>query len=177
MSGTMAVLDRIEEDRDRLLAELGAADPDDLRRRPGPGSWCVLEVVEHLVLSERTVLRGLFETELLKSRPRTLRHRILRWVVRGVLRSGIPVKAPSRSMLPGGDLGLPVLEAMWEENHRLLRDYLSGIESGREGEAVFRHPVAGPLQPAAAVDLMAVHLRRHRGQISRLLASGRSRRT
>lgn len=170
MNPLVVRLDRIEADREALLAEVSAADPDLLRRRPVPGSWCVLEVVEHLVLTERSVLRGLFETRLLEARPRTARNRILRWIVRGVLRFGIPVKAPSRSMLPGGEVDLPELRAMWEENHRRLREFLTGLDAERVGDAVFRHPVAGPLQPAAAVDLMAVHLDRHRGQIDRLLA-------
>lgn len=173
MNPLLAHLDRIEAARDALLAEVAevaASDPDRLRHRPGSGSWCVLEVVEHLVLAERSVLRGLFDPERLEARQRTPRDRALRWVVRGILRFGIPVKAPSRSMVPGGEIELPELQAMWEENHRRLRAFLTDLEAEAEEDAVFRHPVTGPLPPAAAVDLMAVHLDRHRGQIAQLLA-------
>ena len=85
-----------------------------------------------------------------------------------ILRFDIPVKAPSRGMLPQGGRPLDELREMWDGNHRWMRSCLGSLDSSGWRRPVFMHPVSGPLSPAQAVRMLEVHLDRHIRQIRRL---------
>src|SRR3954447_24270632 len=48
-----------DDQRRALLDELAALPAESLAVKPGPDRWSILEIVEHLVLSERYVLCGM----------------------------------------------------------------------------------------------------------------------
>jgi len=48
---------RLEKARTRLFEAIGGLSEDQMRRRPGPGRWSVAEVMAHLPVWERQVLR------------------------------------------------------------------------------------------------------------------------
>ncbi len=164
-------LDHLEAGRIGLLAEVATLDAQVVEHRPAPDQWSIREILEHMVLAERDVLRGLFDPKYLIPRSRTLRHRILRRVVMVILGVGIPVKAPSQAMIPKGDRTLDEIVRMWEDNHARMRRYLESLDAEGHMQAVFRHPIGGPLTPAQAVSMASVHLTRHTGQIRRLIAA------
>lgn len=166
----------VERRRGALMDALAREDPGLLSYRPGDGGWSVLEIVEHLILAEREVLRPLWEPSLLRDREPSFRSRAGYHVVMFVLRFGVPVKVPAASMNPSGGSGLDALRARWEDNHRVLRGFLDTLGPGEGRRALFRHPVSGPLTVAQALAMLDVHFRRHRGQIHRTLWEARGRR-
>jgi hypothetical protein len=159
----------IEARRDTLIAELEGLPAETRVRAPEPGVWSPNQVVEHLVAAERFVLRSLFHEGDRKSRPRSLKNRILHRVVVWILRSPIPVKVPVEGMDPTGGRQLSDLVPEWRETHGLLRDFLENASPADMESACFMHPVAGPLTPGNAVEMMGTHLDRHAGQIRRRL--------
>ena len=94
--------------------------------------------------------------------PEALRARLLVWLV---LRLGIPVKAPSRRMLPTGGATLAELRERWDATHAWLRAYAEGLPPGGGGKAVFAHPVCGPITLSQALRLDRLHLEVHTRQI------------
>lgn len=50
-------------------------------------------------------------------------------------------------------------------------DRLHRIDERGERQAVFAHPISGPLTPHQAILMLDVHLRRHARQVRRLIAS------
>ncbi len=164
MSRLPELIQALDGRRTALLEEVAALPPEALRARPGPGIWSVLEIVEHLVAAEQVILQGLPEPATLAPRPRELRHRLTYPLVWVVLRFGIPVKAPSRRMLPAGTTPLEELRGRWDTTYRWLRAYVGGLAPGTD-PAVFRHPVCGPLTLRQALCLDCLHLDVHARQI------------
>jgi hypothetical protein len=159
--------------RRALLDELEALDPAVLEARPRAGKWSMLEIVEHLVLAERAVFKGLPDTSRLVDGKRGPENHVRYLLVLFILRSGIPVRVPSPAMVPRGDRSLAELRRLWDENQDWLRSCIARL--GPEGvrRAVFEHPVAGPLTVEQAVRMLRVHVGGHVRQIralQRLLA-------
>lgn len=155
-------LERVDRIRSDLLAELDELDAAVLASHPVPGKWSVLEIIEHLVLAEDAVLRRLESSERPEAR-RTLRDRIAYQVVMLILRFDIPVKVPSKAMVPQGERDFPTLRAEWDENHRALRERFAALDALDRTLAV--HPIAGPMDAARTVAMLDVHTRRHIRQI------------
>ena len=170
-------LQMFDRKRMALLDEVEALEARLLVARPRPDTWSIREIVEHLVLAERDVLKNLPEASQLHARERTAMHHLLYGVVIFVLRFGIPVPVPAPAMLPSGNRPLGELRRMWDENHEWLRMYVADLDREGRRRAVFRHPIAGPLTAGDAVQMLDVHLHTHTRQIrrlERLLQSGSS---
>src|SRR5689334_17599433 len=75
MSRLETKLLRLNPWRAAWLDELQALPPDKLMAAPRLSKWSILEIVEHLAVSERVVLQGLPDPSLLVERPRRLKHR------------------------------------------------------------------------------------------------------
>lgn len=163
-----ARLDGLEAQRRDLLAELAAWSPEALAARPSPDRWCALEILEHLVLAERAILADLPDPATLAHKARRPRHKVRHVLVWLVLWLRIPVKVPSPAMTPSGSGSLAELTARWEATHAWVRGLLTALGGRVETEALFRHPVAGPLTLAQALALDRLHLRVHRTQLVRL---------
>ena len=158
-------LDAIEVDRDRLIADLESTDPARRSTRPAPEVWSPEEIVEHMVLAERWVMRGLFDAEYMVPRRRSLKNRIMMRVVLWILRSPIGVRVPARGMEPTGGVPLADLVPMWRENHDRLRTFLSEADAEVLATNIFYHPVSGPIPPRESMGMLEAHFARHAGQI------------
>jgi hypothetical protein len=124
-----------------------------------------------LVLAEAAILQGLPPAAELTDRPRGLKQRILFQVVMAILRFGIPVKVPTRRMIPSGQVSLTELRKRWDGHLLWLRAYAAGLDAQGERRAVFQHPVAGPITLAQALRMDQLHLNIHARQIQRLRES------
>ena len=159
-------------DRNRLalLADLERFNDDQLRRKPGPRDWSLLQIAQHMVLAERDVLQYLPEPDDLIARKRGLRARILYVLVLLILRWNIRVPVPSEGMAPDGNTSLSELRQKWDENLRWLSGYLDTLKPEDLKRAVFSHPVAGPLTGPQAAKMAKFHFDAHFRQISRVKA-------
>lgn len=165
-----ALIDALDAQRGALLDLLDGLEAEVLSARPGPEKWSILDIAEHLVVAERVVLRGLPPWADLADHPRSLKHRAIFVLVLGILRFGIPVKVPSRRMIPTGQATLPGLRREWDEHLRWLRSYAREFDADGRRRAVFLHPVAGPITLVQALRMNRLHLRTHLRQIRRRLA-------
>jgi hypothetical protein len=166
-------LEAFDAARQALLDELGALEPAVLTARPRAGKWSILEIVEHLVLAERAVFKGMPHPSRLEARGRGPGDHARYLLVTFVLKAGVPVRAPSRRMLPQGGRSLAELRRMWDENKAWLLSVLDALGPEGLGKAVFEHPVAGPLTVEQSARMVRVHFDGHVKQIrtlQRLLA-------
>lgn len=161
-------LEAFDERRRALLGELEAQDPATLSAKPRAGGWSILGIVEHLVLAERAVFKGLPDPSRLVARARGLGDRARFLLVTSILRSPVRVRVPAPSMAPRGGRSLAELRGDWDENRDWLLTCVERL--GEEGvrQAVFEHPIAGPLTVEQAVRLGRIHLDRHARQIREL---------
>jgi len=163
-------LQTFSDRRVALLDEVEALDHGVLVAKPLPGKWSILEVVEHLVLAERAVFRGMPEPARLVAKERRLGHRVRYLLVMLVLKLRIRVRVPSAAMIPQGNHSLAELRRFWEENQDWLRSCIDHLGSEIGRKAVFKHPVSGPLTVEQAVRMAQIHLDGHIRQIRRLRA-------
>jgi hypothetical protein len=170
MPTPLHILIKSLDDRRRILLQLldGLA-PEELQARLRPGAWSVLEILEHVVAAERVILQGLPDPAELVERPRSLPHRIKLPLVLLVLRLAIPVKVPSKRMLPGAHSTLAELKDEWDQHLRWLWAFEAGqtVEAHRRG--YFLHPVAGPITLLQALRMDLLHVGIHSRQIARTL--------
>lgn len=168
MAHPMGTLAHFEARRTALLDELETMDPEHLNARPRPGKWSILEIVEHLVVAEQDVLRNPADPATPPLPPWRPRHLLAYPSVLLVLRYGIPVRAPSRAMLPRGGQPLDELRRRWDAHQAWFREWLAGVGRRELRRRAFAHPVAGPLRPAQAVRILHLHLGTHIRQIRTL---------
>ena len=170
-------LDAYDQRRRALLDDLAALPPAWLTARPQPGKWTLLEIAEHLARAERVVLAGLPEPSAQVAQPQHFWHRLKYRLVLAILRWRLPVRVPAPAMLPKGSTTLAEVQAQWDENHRWLRHHLASSDAATLRQALFVHPVSGPLTLAQVLPLAEAHLGTHRRQIERrcrLLAAQRA---
>ena len=161
-------LQAFDDTRRLLLDEMEALDPAMLTAKPIPGKWSMIEIIEHLVLAERAVFKGLPDPSRLVATRRGLGNRVRYLLVLFILTSGIPVRTPSPAMVPRSGRGLAELRRVWDESQRWLRSCIAhlGPEAGQK--AVFEHPIAGPVTVSQAVRMGQIHVDGHVSQIRRL---------
>lgn len=163
--------DRLENmDRQRLglLDRLAAMAPEDLARKPGPKRWSVLQILQHIVLAECEVLQGLPDPSRLVPLRRHPLHYVSYLLVLLILKWDIPVPVPSSAMVPDGHTTLPEIREQWDRNFGWLKMYGNGLTAETARQAVFRHPVAGPLTPAQTLRMGRLHLETHIRHINRI---------
>ena len=158
-------LESHDQSRFSLLEELEGMSQDQLRNKPGPDDWSLLEIVQHMVLSEREVLQGLPEPKELTARKRGLRSLLSYGMVLVVLRWNIPAPVPSDGMVPDGNTSLSKLRQQWDENLQWLKDYLDTLREEDLQRAVFKHPIGGPMTVEQTIHMAKLHFDVHLRQI------------
>ena len=156
--------------RRALLEDLANLNDDQLKRKPSPSEWSILQIVQHMVLAERDVMQYLPEPKELIHRERGLRARIFYVLVLLILRWNIRVPVPSEGMVPDGNTSLSELHQQWNENMSWFRGYLDSLGPEDLKRAVFSHPIAGPLTGPQAGTLAQYHFEAHLRQIKKVKA-------
>jgi hypothetical protein len=159
-----------DRNRHALLDDLLELNADQLKRKPRPDDWSILQIVQHMVLAERDVMQHLPEPKELIDRERGLRARLFYVLVLFILRWGIRVPVPAEGMVPDGNTSLPELRQQWDENLSWFRRYLDTLRPEDLKRAVFSHPVAGPLTGPQAGKMAQFHFDAHFRQIKKVKA-------
>lgn len=158
-------MDSIEGKRTRLMELVYGMDAGRVRAHPRPGKWSVQEIIEHLVISETGVFGNLDALDGRTPRRRGARDYLLYPLVMFILRFDIPVRVPSPSMIPRGELSLRELGGRWEANHGRLRKWIETSDPAHLERPLFVHPIAGPMTTTQSMRMLEVHLDRHIRQI------------
>lgn len=161
---------RADLDRRRrlLLDDLDPLTPRQLHFKPNTASWSILEVVQHLVLAERDVMRDLPDPATLRPQPRRAHNYVAYPLVLLVLQYGIPYPVPSPGMVPDGRTSLPELHAQWDSTHHWLHSFIDRLTPATASHSIFFHPIAGPVTTRQTLTMARLHLTCHTRQIERL---------
>jgi DinB superfamily len=168
----MATFTTLERQRKDLLNELSQWTPQRLAFQGGLDEWSALQMLDHLIRTEREILVVVYRNENASRRLR-LSDRLRNSFLKAVFRSDRKVKTPASAslVLPGEDLVFPALVAQWNEVRDGLALNIDRLLVGTTGKALFHHPVGGWMDMARVLDFLSVHLV-HRGfQLQRLRAA------
>ncbi len=160
-------LESVRRAREDFLLAISEGGGEWFSRSPGAGRWSTLQVLEHVVLAERSVLAGLFDPGGGVGRRCTLKDRLLYAVVILVLRSNVRVPVVARDMEPAGDIPPDRLVAEWAERLGRVEAHVREATPAELQRAVCHHPVAGPLDLCRALRIDELHIRAHRREVRR----------
>jgi hypothetical protein len=161
---------RLERQRVALLRELNALSPARLVFHSAPGSWSALDLVEHLVLVEEAVLRGIPDRPRARSMADSARAAMVLPLVYLAFARGRRLRAPSSAVLPVGGSTLPQLEARWARARANLSAVLQLMGPEDLSRPFFRHPVIGWLTTLEGLGFLERHVAHHLHQVKRIRA-------
>lgn len=139
------------------------------QRAPGPDRWSPLQIIEHLILSEREVLHFPAPFSEREGERRRLRDHLGRILVTVVLKTRIPVPVPEKAMSPKGKAPLHRVRRMALETHDWLDAEIAASPAETLSAAIFHHPVAGPLTLDEALAMNRLHIAAHLRQLKDLI--------
>lgn len=156
------ILVELATGRDALLDAVRGLPEDRAGIRSAPGRWSVIECVEHLAVSEDFLLSGITRTEPAGS-PGASPNREAAILARGADRSN-PVVSPEAGRPTGRFATLAdAVEDFLAARERTVRFVETCGEDLRSKPMA--HPLMGTINSHEALLLIAVHPRRHAGQI------------
>lgn len=158
-----------------VLATTAHLTEEEASIRPGPDQWSIVDVAEHLVLSEHYGLNKLWQTMEAARSGKGLWtgehiHRGLS-IEEVVARTWKPREQAPSFALPriGGPL------AYWKECLISCQSILDFLGNGLEGldleSLIFPHYLSGPLDARQRLEFLRFHMDRHVAQIERIRAA------
>lgn len=162
--------EQMEAVRESIFEMLKFYSPEQLAFKPAPDKWSVIQVLQHLLISEQGTYRYLTRKNQAESLPAA------GWGAGGrslllnlVLKSPLRFKAPENLPQPEGDLPFDVLMREWQVVREALRGFAQTFPPERLKSAIFRHPFAGYFNLSQTFKFIDKHVRHHRRQIRRIL--------
>ncbi len=161
----------LQQQWEQLFARLQGLDDEQLNRQPQLNKWSVIQVLFHLIQSDRLVTAYVLkkmraEGELAKTGFRTWFRTVLLQVA---LRGPFKFKAPPMvAQVPDFET-LAVIKSAWSQANQDLYNLLASFPPHLVGREIFRHPYAGRLNLHQTLDFMADHFAHHLKQVDRLL--------
>jgi hypothetical protein len=160
-------LDDLDDWKDALLGSLAIESPERLAFRPDGKGWCALDVVQHLVLVEESVVG--YARKKLQGPPQPVpvldRAKLALLVL--ILRSPVRFRAPTPVVIPAETVPLGDLTVRWGKVREDLREILGSLPDERRKALFFRHPIGGALDPHGTLDFVHEHAEHHDAQIRR----------
>ena len=159
----------LEQQKHDLLAELGSWTPSRLVFQPAAEEWSALQMLDHIIRTEREILLVVYSNEHQPHRV-GITDRIRTRFLQAIFRSDRKVKVPSSAkiVLPGKAPELAVLRSDWDRVRATLAENVERLTIHSSGKGVFRHPVGGWMDMQAVLDFLSVHLLHHGFQLARL---------
>ncbi|MBV6644453.1 MAG: DinB family protein [Cyclobacteriaceae bacterium] len=161
----------IEKNKADLLDQLESIDLEILQKAENPGKWSVIQVMNHLILSESASLRYLRKKIGGKD---SLKEAL--WIdllkallLNSYLRSPFKFKAPGGLTAPdNGDDVKRVVES-WDTVRKDFKAFLEEYPTELYNKVIYKHPVVGRIRLIDTISFLNGHQSRHIRQIGRIL--------
>ncbi len=160
--------DRLEKQLASLLASVRSLSERQQSYRPAGGGWCILEVLQHILLAEEAFTGYAAKKGAGKPESVSFVSQILYFGVSQILKTSFRVKAPTDAVVPKEILPLSNLEPRFKKTRGQLRKILDSIPEERAGAILFKHPIAGKLDPLRGLGFLETHIEHHKVQIERI---------
>lgn len=166
---TMTTFCRLERQKHELLTELGSWTPSRLAFQPAAEEWSALQMLDHILRTEREILLVVYRNERQPHRV-GITDRIRTRFLQGVFRSDRKVRVPSSAkiVLPGKAPELALLRSDWDEVRATLAQNIERLTVRSSGKGLFKHPVGGWMDVQSVLEFLSVHLLHHGFQLARL---------
>lgn len=161
-------LSRLDSEREAMYQSVEELSEADLHN-PIYG-WSIIQVFSHLNDAEiGTVQYMLRKMQAGDKMPEYAFGNQLRLALsKALLQSNLKWKAPKPVSNPEGEYSLDEMKQLWQETREDTRKYVEQYPEKYLKKAVFKHPFAGRLDLAGAIDSLTFHQRHHKHQIKRI---------
>jgi len=163
-------LARLNRQTRQVTTELETWPAQRLSFRPSGEAWSALDVLEHLRLTEISVL-AMMERTLPEQNRVTVQDHVLNARILAVMLLPARVRVPVavKSILPTAiERDLSALRQAWEADRTKLAGFLESLSMVDRQQGVFRHPFGGWATANGALLFLRSHLHHHRYQLARL---------
>ena len=161
---------KLEEQRSKFLNNYSHLTPEQLRFKPDPESWNLLQVMRHIVTAEKQSIIliqrriGLNKKLTKTGLGATLRYLIMK--IAFVL--PIKFKAPKIAEVREENPDLDLMKEEWETIRSDLKQLLDETDEHVLASTVYKHPRAGLLNMNQALGFMTNHINHHLKQVGRI---------
>lgn len=155
----------------RLLNMIGDWDEDELTFRPNADSWNTLQVLDHIINSEKGTLGYMMKKtrsgwkDIPVATPENHEHSAQ---LDEALDSAKKWKAPSVLPDPIDDRKLEDMITYWHGLRQKFREFVANLDAEFYERQVFRHPYAGRLNLFQTLSFLEKHIIHHTYQIERI---------
>lgn len=167
-AGHWSKMEEMKADMTRLIGE---RSEEVVRKPPAEGKWTPVQVMEHILTSERATL-GYLRKRL--EHPERLgkmnwKNRMRSALLYMALRAPVRWKAPEIVAHPPADRPMPEILEEWDRVRTGLKEVLESFPDNLHGKQVFTHPVSGRMSMHQTLRFLSHHLNRHLHQVERML--------
>ena len=168
------VFDSIEQTRSRIYEHVKGLSEEQSRFRPADDQWCVVEIAEHLSVTESRVLKliqSLVENGEATAAP-VGTDTVIAPISLESIAAEIPAKATAPEFLqPTGKLSLEEVIQSLEQTRQSLVALKPRLQAKDFTPVIFSHESFGTFTTYQLVAFIGHHEDRHLGQIAALVAS------
>jgi DinB superfamily len=157
---------QLERKRDTFLEQLAALSETQRQFKANPGSWCALEVAEHLVAVEIGISKPFLNGAKLEAV--TIRTQAIGWLLVAGLGTRTRVKTPSKSAIPQHTPTLEDVQTRWKNHHQQMRAHLEPLPATALSSAAMNHPLVKPMTLAQSLAFFRAHTQHHLYQLERI---------
>lgn len=140
--------------------------------KPSAGEWSLLEVFEHIQISEKGILAFFkkYPPHESKFKIKT-KNKFYFFLLTLFFKSGKKVKMPAAGLAPTGQKNWEELKISSSKTQEELLEFLKGFPQEKLSYSVFKHPVSGGMNMESAVAFFANHVIHHTHQLKRIQKS------
>ncbi len=169
---TQRIFDRLEAQRGRIIDEYGHLTTDQLRYKPAPDQWNLLQVLRHLVTAEQQSLIYIQrKMKIHENIPKAgLESYVRHLLLKIALYLPIKFKAPKIAAVHEEYPDFETMISEWEATRSELQILLEKSDSKILAKELYKHPRAGLMNMKQALEFFESHIKHHQKQINRLIA-------
>lgn len=166
----IARIDDLEDLRKEIVSQYDSYTTDQLTFKPDPGHWNLLQVLDHIVTSEK--MSAIYIKRQLNGKkyppPPGLKSRYRYALLKLALKLPFRYKAPSIVDSTGKTPDLHILQDSWKTIRGEIRSIVENTDEELLELGVYEHPRAGLLDMEQALHFLDMHIRHHQKQMERI---------
>ncbi|MFZ6052189.1 DinB family protein [Halocola ammonii] len=164
-------LDALEKSKNEMLSILSQWSEEELNQKPDDKSWSALQVVEHVMGSEKGTLG--YMKKKTQASPEDLpeateENRLASIQLNEVLKSTKRYEKPDVMPEPEGKFSFDQYTEEWNKLNLAYRDFFENLDNAYLDRQVFRHPFSGMLSARQTIDFLINHIAHHIHQLNRI---------
>ncbi len=167
--------ERLEKTRTDFLERVQSLRPEQRAFSPNDRSWSLLQVIEHLIISEEQTTH-IVEKQLANPKlpDRGRWHAPIRMAtMKLVMRLPLKFKIPTDRVAPSQSPDFTQLKARWDAVRQQMQRILVSVQKPQRHLPVFRHPFFGHMDVEQVLLFLQEHFDHHMQQVRRIVRAGR----